>query len=119
MKFLPKRLFLVILYWLLFAFSGSTQHYDWNLNAQVIKGFILKHNEYVAHLAVSNPSGFEISMQQQLNGSRDWESLYNKPIVNYGLSYYDLHNPKLGKLIIGSAAMDIPLFKKRKSFFLF
>ncbi|GAB3334744.1 hypothetical protein GCM10027429_16340 [Marivirga atlantica] len=119
MKFLTKRLFLVILYWLLFAFSGSTQHYDWNLNAQVIKGFILKHNEYVAHLAVSNPSGFEISMQQQLNGSRDWESLYNKPIVNYGLSYYDLHNPKLGKLIIGSAAMDIPLFKKEKASFYF
>lgn len=95
---------------MLFLFqSGYTQHYDWFLNGQVIKGFILKHNEHVGHLANSHPTGIELSWQQKLNGKREWESLYNKPLISYGLSYYDLKNPKLGHLIIGSAAMDLPL----------
>ena len=103
-----KKISLAIIV-LFLSLSGYAQKYDWFLNGQVIKGFILKHNEHVGHLANSHPSGFELSLQQKLNGKREWESLYNKPLVSYGLSYYNLQNPKLGHLIIGSAAMDLPL----------
>ncbi|WKV11138.1 acyloxyacyl hydrolase [Marivirga harenae] len=103
-----KKLILAVLI-LFCSFSTIAQSYDWYLNGQVIKGFILKHNEYVSHLANSHPTGIEFSLQQKLNGKREWESLYNKPLVSYGLSYYNLHNPKLGHLVVGSAAMDLPL----------
>jgi len=94
---------------IILAIQSKAQDYDWYLNGQVIKGFILRHNDFVAHLANSHPSGVELSMQQKLNGKKEWERLYNYPVVNYGLSYYDLQNPVLGKLIVGSAAMDLPL----------
>ncbi|SMG16865.1 Lipid A 3-O-deacylase (PagL) [Marivirga sericea] len=103
-----KNLLLAVII-LTFSLPTFAQHYDWSLNGQVIKGFILKHNEHVGHLANSHPSGIELSLQQKLNGKREWENLYNKPIVSYGISYYDLKNPKLGHLVVGSAAMDLPL----------
>jgi hypothetical protein len=103
-----KRLSVAV-FLLFFCFASNGQQYDWYLNGQVIKGFILKHNEHVGHLANSHPSGIELSLQQKLNGKREWENLYKKPLVSYGLSYYNLHNPKLGHLIVGSAAMDLPI----------
>lgn len=109
-----KRILYALIF-LLFSLSLKAQQYDWHLNGQVIKGFILQHNEHVAHLANSHPYGIELSLQQKLNGKREWESFYNKPIVSYGLSYYNLKNPKLGHLIIGSAAMDLPLRRTEKT----
>lgn len=109
-----KKISLAILF-LFFSLLGYAQKYDWYLNGQVIKGFILKHNEHVGHLANSHPSGIELSLQQKLNGKREWESLYNKPLVSYGLSYYNLHNQKLGHLVVGSAAMDLPLKRTEKT----
>lgn len=104
-----KKISLAIIFLFLSLSGGYAQQYDWFLNGQVIKGFILKHNEHVGHLANSHPTAVELSLQQKLNGKREWESLYNKPLVSYGISYYNLQNPKLGHLIIGSAAMDLPL----------
>ncbi|WP_296622453.1 acyloxyacyl hydrolase [Marivirga sp.] len=103
-----KKLSLAILF-LLVSLPLDAQQYDWYLNGQVIKGFILKHNEHVGHLANSNPSGIELSLQQKLNGKREWENIYKKPLVSYGLSYYNLQNPKLGHLVVASAAMDLPI----------
>ncbi|MBK6263785.1 acyloxyacyl hydrolase [Marivirga sp. S37H4] len=93
-----------------------SQEYDWWVNGQAIKGFVLQHNKKVGHLISAHPEGFEINLQQELNGRRYWESLYNRPIVNYGLSYYNLYNDQqLGRLFIASAAMDLPLARKEKT----
>lgn len=110
---LRRLIFAIVI--VLQSYSLDAQQYDWYLNGQVIKGFVLKHNEHVGHLANSHPSGIELSLQQKLNGKREWESLYNEPLVSYGLSYYNLQNPKLGHLIIGSAAMDLPLKRTKKT----
>jgi hypothetical protein len=109
-----KKISLAIIF-LFLSFCSYAQKYDWYLNGQVIKGFILKHNEYVGHLANSRPSAIELSLQQKLNGKREWESLYNKPLLSYGLSYYNLKNPKLGHLIVGSAAIDLPLKRTKNT----
>lgn len=109
-----------VTYLLLFIFAFSTQaqllkhtKYDYWVNGQVFKGFILQHTSKVAHLVKGHPTGFELNLQQELNGNRAWEKLYNYPVVNFGLSYYDLKNDEeLGKLVIASAAMDIPLHRK-------
>jgi hypothetical protein len=103
------RNFSLALLLMLCSLPIKAQSYDWYLNGQVIKGFILKHNENVGHLANSHPSGIELSIQQKLNGKREWENLYKKPLVSYGLSYYNLNNSKLGHLVVASAAVDLPL----------
>lgn len=93
--------------------SLNAQKYNWWVNGQVFKGFVIAHSPKVQHLIKATPEGFELNFQKELNGTQYWESLYNKPIINYGLSYYDLNNDEqLGKLIIGSAAVDIPLARK-------
>lgn len=109
-----KKLTLAVVF-LFFCLSLNAQNYDWYLNGQVIKGFVLRHNDNVGHLANSRPFGIELSLQQKLNGKREWENLYKKPLVSYGLSYYNLQNPKLGHLVIGSAAMDLPLRRTEKT----
>jgi hypothetical protein len=87
--------------------------YDWWINAQAIRGITMQHNPKIGHLIQANPEGFEINLQQSLNGLRYWEKIYNQPIINYGLSYYNLNNnQQLGKLVIATAAMDLPLFRK-------
>jgi len=109
-----KKSFLTVLFFIL-SFCLNAQQYDWYINGQVIKGFILRHNDHVAHLANSHPTGVELSLQKELNGSEEWEELYNRPLVSYGLSYYNLQNPKLGHLIVGSAALDLPLNRARNT----
>ena len=45
----------------------------------------------------------------------EWENIYKKPLVSYGLSYYNLQNPKLGHLVVASAAMDLPLKRTKNT----
>ncbi len=110
-----KHLILFLIATLL-SCSLYSQEYDWWVNGQAIKGFVLQHNKKIGHLISAHPEGLEINIQQELNGKRYWESLYNRPIVNYGLSYYNLNNDaQLGRLFIASAAMDLPLSRKEKT----
>lgn len=96
------------------------QNYDWWINGQTFSGFILAHSDKVTHLIKGRPDGFELNFQKELNGYKYWEQLYNSPIVNYGLSYYDLKNDaQLGKLYIASAAIDLPLARRKYTKLLF
>jgi len=114
-KYLDLRKYSLAIFLILIGLTLNAQQYDWYLNGQVIKGFILRHNEHVGHLANSHPSGIELSLQQKLNGKREWENIYKKPLVSYGLSYYNLQNPKLGHLVVASAAMDLPLKRTKNT----
>lgn len=74
----------------------------------------MAHSAKVEHLINAAPEGVELNFRQELNGKKPWESLYNKPVVNYGISYYNLNNEEqLGELFIASAALDIPLDKRK------
>ncbi|QDA59657.1 acyloxyacyl hydrolase [Hymenobacter jejuensis] len=57
--------------------------------------FIIAHTPAVKHLAVSHPTGFEVNMQRQTNGSAPWHAWYRYPKVGLALVYYDYHNPVL------------------------
>ena len=108
-----KFKFLLIGFCFFLTHLSIAQQYNWWVNGQVFRGFVISHSAKVRHLIKATPEGFEINFQKELNGSQYWEKLYNKPIVNYGLSYYDLNNDaQLGKLFIASAAVDIPLARR-------
>ncbi|MFT4739968.1 MAG: hypothetical protein ACI9L9_000743 [Marivirga sp.] len=105
---------LVILLLLSYSQQLMSQDYNWWVNGQVFDSFILPHNKKVSHLIKGRPSGFELNIQKELNGTRAWEKLYNHPIVNYGLAYYDLKNEsQLGELYIASTSVDLPLIKSK------
>ncbi|WP_324673105.1 acyloxyacyl hydrolase [Hymenobacter sp. GOD-10R] len=59
--------------------------------------FILAHTPAVKHLAVSHPTGFELNLQRQTNGSAPWHAWYRYPKIGLALVYYDYHNPTLGQ----------------------
>jgi hypothetical protein len=67
------------------------------LGAYAQGSFILAHTPAVKHLAVSHPTGMELNLQRQTNGSEPWHAWYRYPKVGMAFVYYDYHNPVLGK----------------------
>ena len=67
------------------------------VGAYGLGSFILPHTPAVRHLAVSHPTGVEIDVQRQTNGSAPWHAWYRYPKVGLALTYYDYHNPVLGR----------------------
>ncbi|TGE05206.1 acyloxyacyl hydrolase [Hymenobacter fodinae] len=67
------------------------------LGAYAQGSFILAHTPAVKHLAVSHPTGVELNLQRQTNGSAPWHAWYRYPKVGAAFVYYDYHNPVLGK----------------------
>jgi hypothetical protein len=59
--------------------------------------FIIAHTPAVKHLAVSHPTGFELNVQRQTNGSEPWHAWYKYPKIGLNFVYYDYHNPVLGR----------------------
>ncbi|UYZ61758.1 acyloxyacyl hydrolase [Hymenobacter weizhouensis] len=67
------------------------------VGAQVHGSFIIAHTPAIKHLAVSHPTGFEVNVQRQTNGSQPWHAWYRYPRVGVAFTYYDYHNPTLGR----------------------
>ncbi|SNS02830.1 acyloxyacyl hydrolase [Hymenobacter mucosus] len=67
------------------------------LGAYAQGSFILAHTPAVKHLAVSHPTGLELNVQRQTNGSAPWHAWYRYPKVGLALVYYDYHNTVLGR----------------------
>ena len=67
------------------------------LGAYAQGSFVIAHTPAVKHLAVSHPTGFELNLQRQTNGSEPWHSWYRYPKLGVALVYYDYHNPVLGR----------------------
>lgn len=59
--------------------------------------FILAHTPAISHLAVSHPTGLELNLQRQTNGSEPWHAWYRYPKIGLAMVYYDYHNPVLGR----------------------
>jgi len=92
------------------SWAQQSAKYSYSLGGEVFEGFILRHHEYLGHLIKGRPTGFEISLRQQTNGNKGWETNYGYPEISYNFSYYDLKNDEqLGKIIALSAGMGFHL----------
>lgn len=69
----------------------------WVVGAYAQGSFILAHTPAIKHLAVSHPTGVELNLQRQTNGSAPWHAWYKYPKVGLALVYYDYHNSVLGR----------------------
>jgi len=85
---------------LLFCFTISFSQEDSEpttyFDAQVFKGNIIKHADYVSHLISGHPDGFLLSYNWKTSGEKEWHQAYNYP--EYGVSYHyvDFKNHNLG-----------------------
>lgn len=95
------------------SLAQQSAKYSYSLGGEVFEGFILRHHEYLGHLILDRPTGFELSVRQQTNGSKPWEANYGYPEIAYNFSYYDLKNDaRLGKVIALSTGMGFHLLCK-------
>ena len=81
------------------------------LGAQAQGSFIVAHTPAVQHLAVSHPTGFELSLQRQTTGTAPWHAWYRYPKVGLALVYYDYHNPVLGRSYAASVYLNKTLWR--------
>lgn len=66
------------------------------IDAQIFRGNIIKHADYVGHLISGHPDGFLLSYNWKTYGKKEWQQVYNYP--DYGISYHyiDFKNKYLG-----------------------
>lgn len=112
-KLLIVRAIVIFLFVAQISWAQQNAKYSYSLGGEVFEGFILRHHAYLGHLIKGRPSGFEISLKQQTNGSKSWESHYGFPEIAYNFSFYDLKNEEqLGKVLALSAGMGFHLLGK-------
>ncbi len=58
-------------------------------------GFLLPHRPVMHHLVNGHSAGFEISLVNQSDGSKDWHHWYNFPRNGFSLYYADLGNDEI------------------------
>lgn len=83
--------------------------YAYTLGANVYKGFIMKHNASVGHLAVSHPQGISLFINKHTFGKKYFEQVYYYPDIGLALDYFDYANPVLGKSFALSAYFALPV----------
>jgi len=83
------------------------------LSAAVTPGFLLAHRADIKNLAAHN-TGVELSYEKEATNTL-WGKHYNKPIMGYGLLYYDLGQDVTGYAIGGLAHVKLNLAKLGKS----
>ncbi|MCB2378905.1 acyloxyacyl hydrolase [Hymenobacter sp. BT635] len=76
--------------------------------------FIIAHTPSVKHLVKSHPTGLELNVQRQTNGSEPWHAWYNYPKVGLALVYYDYHNPVLGKSYAATVYLNKAIFRSAR-----
>lgn len=92
------------------SYAQQSAKYSYSLGAEVSKGIIHRHHEYIGHLIQGMPIGLELSLQKKTFGAKAWEANYGYPDVDFKLSYYDLQNrEQLGHVVAISSGMGFHL----------
>jgi hypothetical protein len=122
---LPRKfseaLFIIILFSGLLRAVGSnaqqteTNAQPWVLGGYAQGGFIVAHSPFMEHLAVSHPAGFELNLQKQTTGTKNWHQLYKFPKVGIALDYLNFNNPVLGKAFAATTYLNKTLRQGHKS----
>ncbi|NVO86548.1 acyloxyacyl hydrolase [Hymenobacter terrestris] len=77
--------------------------------------FIIPHTPSIRHLAVSHPTGVELNVQRQTNGSAPWHAWYRYPKIGLALTYYDYHNPTLGRSYAAGFYLNKSFWRSRRT----
>lgn len=92
-----KKLIPFLFFHFSFLFAQENQsNNEVYIDAQVFRGNVIKHADYVGHLVSGHPDGLLLSFNWKTKGKKEWQQVYNYP--DYGISYHylDFKNPYLG-----------------------
>ncbi len=89
--------------------------YTYTIGANAFSGFIMKHDDRIGHLIQAHPVGFELFINQNTYGKKQWQKLYNYPDIGFSVAYFDFRVKELGKMIATTAYLDFYLKRGRKS----
>lgn len=91
-----KKLIPFLFFHFSFLFSQENNNNEVYIDAQIFRGNVIKHADYVGHLVSGHPDGFLLSFNWKTKGKKEWQQVYNYP--DYGISYHylDFKNPYLG-----------------------
>lgn len=95
--------------------SIPRKKYTYDVGGNIFKGFIIKHTDNIGHLAISQPTGFEVYINRNTYGNKRWEQDFNYPDYGVSLSYFDFRNEILGKSISAITYLDLYLKRRPKS----
>ena len=93
----------------------SQNKYTYTLGANVLKGFIIKHDKFMGHLAQGPTHGFEICLNKNTYGFQPWEQVFNYPDIGFSLNYFDYGAIDLGQSIAGISYADFTLNRNKWS----
>ncbi len=91
-----KRILPLFLLQFCFFFAQEKEKNPIFIDAQIFRGNVLKHADYVGHLVTGHPDGFLLGVNWKTRGNKEWEQVYNYP--DYGISYHylDFKNSYIG-----------------------
>ena len=85
--------------------------YKFNAGIYNAKGFVLQHNEGVAHLAYGRPASRELYFNWDSDGSEQWQHRYGLPEKGVSLAVIDTDMEETGKIYYSMAYMQFFLLK--------
>ena len=101
---------ITILLAFLVAFESYGQEADtrlWDLSFH--QGKIWKHTPKITYTIPASSWGAQLNIQNQTNGSKEWQVAQGFPLLGLSLAYYDLGDPE----VLGKAIGVIPNFSLR------
>lgn len=93
----------------------SREDYTYSIGGSISKGFIIRHDKSIGHLAQSHPTGFSVFLKKHTFGKRDWEKVFHYPDIGLVFDYFDYHNPMLGQTFSTLGFLDYYLSRKQSS----
>lgn len=93
----------------------SPLQYAYAVGVSAYKGFILRHSPRGRHLAVSHPVGASFYINKHSFGKKYYERAFGLPDAGLALSYFDYRNPVLGKSILLSTYLLLPIWRFQQS----
>jgi hypothetical protein len=95
---MKKKLLLFFLLPILsFSQENSDNKSDILIQINYLQGSILRHSNKIDQLITGNPTSYFIEILKKTNGSKEWQSLYNKPDFGIYFITQDFKNEYLGK----------------------
>jgi hypothetical protein len=80
---------------------------------------IIEHSPKMRHLVGSFPTGMEINLQYQTNGSQPWHQEYQYPRVGLSLIWFDYGNATIGQSLAFSPYISKSFFRSQRQEFNF
>ena len=110
MNLLNIRLVFILLFVVQISYAQQSAKYSYSLGAEVSKGIIHRHHEYIGQLIKGMPTSIELSFRKKTFGANSWEANYNYPDIDFKISYFDLKNKEqLGNVVAASTGMSFHL----------